>query len=96
VRQWQARLVASNPTPPSIIDPRQSTLYTVIVYAADLSTGVYRSDDGGKLWVQIAKGLTMRAVKSLAVSFRRRTLYAATEGGGVFPPGCQARCRERR
>ena len=63
-----------------VIDPTSSQ----VVYAADLSTGVYRSDDGGKLWVQIAKGLTMRAVKSLAVSSDGGTLYAATEGGGVF------------
>jgi len=54
------------------------------VYAADLRTGVYRSDDGGKLWVQIDKGLTMRAVKALTISSDGGTLYAATEGGGVF------------
>jgi uncharacterized protein (TIGR03437 family) len=63
-----------------VIDPTSSQ----VVYAADLSTGVYRSDDGGKLWVQIAKGLTMRAVKALTISADGGTLYAATEGGGVF------------
>ena len=63
-----------------VVDPTDST----IVYAADLRTGVYRSDDGGKLWVQIDKGLTMRAVKALTISSDGGTLYAATEGGGVF------------
>jgi uncharacterized protein (TIGR03437 family) len=63
-----------------VVDPTSSQ----VVYAADLRTGVYRSDDGGKLWVQIAKGLTMRAVKALAISSEGGTLYAATEGGGVF------------
>jgi uncharacterized protein (TIGR03437 family) len=63
-----------------VIDPTSSQ----VVYAADLRTGVYRSDDGGKLWVQIAKGLTMRAVTSLAISSDGGTLYAATEGGGIF------------
>jgi uncharacterized protein (TIGR03437 family) len=63
-----------------VIDPTSSQ----VVYAADLSTGVYRSDNGGTLWVQIAKGLTMRAVKSLAISADGGTLYAATEGGGIF------------
>jgi uncharacterized protein (TIGR03437 family) len=63
-----------------VIDPTSSQ----VVYAAEVSTGVYRSDDGGKLWVQISKGLTMRAVKALAISSDGGTLYAATEGGGVF------------
>ena len=63
-----------------VIDPTSSQ----VVYAADLSTGVYRSDNGGTLWVQIDKGLTMRAVEALTISSDGGTLYAATEGGGVF------------
>ena len=54
------------------------------LYAADLRTGVYRSEDGGKLWIQISRGLSMRAVKALAISSDGGTLYAATEGEGVF------------
>jgi uncharacterized protein (TIGR03437 family) len=55
-----------------------------IVYAADVMTGVYRSEDGGQLWVSINRGLRTRAVKALAISSDGSTLYAATEGEGVF------------
>jgi uncharacterized protein (TIGR03437 family) len=54
------------------------------VYAADFHTGVYRSSDGGKLWRQINRGLRTRAVNALAISEDGGTLYAATEGEGVF------------
>lgn len=55
-----------------------------VLYAADLRTGVYRSTDGGNLWVQVSRGLSTRAVKSLSLSSDGGTLYAATEGEGVF------------
>jgi photosystem II stability/assembly factor-like uncharacterized protein len=63
-----------------VIDPTDSNT----LYAADLHTGAYRSQDGGKLWVQINKGLHTRAVRALAISADGGTLYAATEGEGVF------------
>jgi len=63
-----------------VIDPTDSN----IVYAGDLRTGVYRSENGGQLWVQVNKGLSTRAVKALALSSDGGTLYAATEGEGVF------------
>ncbi len=63
-----------------VVDPTSSQ----IVYAADLRTGVYRSDDGGGLWIRINEGLRTRAVKALAISSDGSTLYAATEGEGVF------------
>jgi uncharacterized protein (TIGR03437 family) len=55
-----------------------------VLYAADLHTGVYRSADGGNLWVQVSKGLSTRAVTALSLSSDGGTLYAGTEGGGVF------------
>jgi len=63
-----------------VIDPTNSQL----LYAADIRIGVYRSEDGGKLWVRINEGLRTRAVNALAISSDGRTLYAATEGEGVF------------
>jgi len=63
-----------------VIDPTNPQ----VIYAADLRTGVYRSEDGGKLWVRINEGLRTRAVKALAISTDGKTLYAATEGEGVF------------
>jgi photosystem II stability/assembly factor-like uncharacterized protein len=63
-----------------VIDP----LDPQVIYAADLRTGVYRSSDGTKTWVKINEGLRTRAVRALAISSDGRTLYAATEGEGVF------------
>jgi uncharacterized protein (TIGR03437 family) len=54
------------------------------VFAADMRTGVYRSADGGKSWVQIDQGLSTRAVNALAISADGSTLYAASDGEGVF------------
>ena len=63
-----------------VADPTNSG----ILYAADITTGVYRSDDRGGLWVAVNKGLSTRAVESLAIASDASTLYAATEGEGVF------------
>lgn len=63
-----------------VFDPTNSQ----IVYAADVRTGVYRSQNGGQLWGRINEGLRTRAVNALAISSDGRTLYAATEGEGVF------------
>jgi photosystem II stability/assembly factor-like uncharacterized protein len=62
------------------IDPTNPT----ILYAGDLRTGCYRSSDGGQTWHKMSNGLHTRAVKSLAISSDGSTLYAATEGEGVF------------
>jgi photosystem II stability/assembly factor-like uncharacterized protein len=66
------RSIAVDPTNPETL------------YAADIHTGVYRSLDGAKTWVKINNGLRTRAVKGLAISSDGKTLYAATEGEGVF------------
>ena len=63
-----------------LIDPTMPQ----VVYAADPRTGVYRSEDGGKSWVLMNRGLRMRNVNALALSSDGSTLYAATEGEGVF------------
>jgi hypothetical protein len=56
------------------------------VYAGDLYSGVYRSTDHGNTWAPYPdwkmSGLTVRAVKDLAIS--GNVMYAATQGGGVF------------
>lgn len=57
---------------------------TSVVYAADIQTGVYRSTDAGQTWIRMNDGLRTRAVKSVAISADGMTLYAATEGEGVF------------
>jgi photosystem II stability/assembly factor-like uncharacterized protein len=62
------------------IDPTNSNL----LYAGDLLTGVYRSQDAGQTWEQINDGLRTRSVMALAVSADGGTVYAGTNGEGVF------------
>jgi len=57
---------------------------TSTLFCGDLRTGCYRSSDGGQTWIKINEGLRTRAVKALAISSDGSTLYAATEGEGVF------------
>jgi photosystem II stability/assembly factor-like uncharacterized protein len=56
------------------------------VFAGDLYSGIYRSLDRGNTWTSFPdwkmSGLSMRAVKDIAVS--KKVMYAATQGGGVF------------
>ena len=63
-----------------VIDPKEPQ----VLYAGDYHSGVYRSVDGGKTWLAINRNLTMRTVTALAISSDGGTLYAATEGEGVF------------
>ena len=70
-----------------VIDPTN----TQVIYAADMLQGVFRSEDGGKLWVQVIRGLTMRTVAALSLTADGGTLYAATDGGGVFRLDLKAR-----
>jgi hypothetical protein len=55
-----------------------------VVYTSDISSGVYRSDDGGETWLKLSEGLTTRAATGLSLSADGNHLYAATSGGGVF------------
>ena len=63
-----------------VVDPTQPN----IVYAADIQNGVNRSTDSGATWQQIKHGLKVKAVHGLAISGDGQTLYAATEGNGVY------------
>jgi hypothetical protein len=63
-----------------VIDPVEPQ----ILYAADLSMGVYMSTDGGASWTPINDGLSTKAATSLAISADGWILYAATSGEGVF------------
>jgi len=54
------------------------------VWLSELFSGVFLSTDGGRTWRAVNQGLSNRAVNDLAISSDGRTLYAATEGGGVF------------
>ena len=66
-----------------VIDPTNSQM----IYAGDLSSGVYMSTDGGNNWIPIKEGLSTKAVTAMAISSDGKVLYAATEGEGVFRLG---------
>ena len=55
-----------------------------VVYAGSVRSGIYLSEDGGGIWKQHNDGLTTRAVLDLAIASDGETLYATTDGGGVF------------
>jgi photosystem II stability/assembly factor-like uncharacterized protein len=55
-----------------------------VLWAGDLQSGVYRSADAGRRWVRVNDGLSTRAVRTLAMSSDGRTIYAGTQGEGVF------------
>jgi photosystem II stability/assembly factor-like uncharacterized protein len=63
-----------------VIDPANPS----VLWAGDLRSGVYRSADGAATWVRVNEGLRTRAVRALAISSDGGTLYAGTEGEGVF------------
>jgi photosystem II stability/assembly factor-like uncharacterized protein len=63
-----------------VIDPANPKT----IYAADFSSGIYMSTDGGMNWQMINDGLSTRAVSALAISRSGKVLYAATSGEGVF------------
>jgi len=63
-----------------VFDPTNSQ----IIYAADLTSGIYISKDGGQTWYIMNGGLTTRSVISLDISSDGSILYAATSGEGVF------------
>jgi photosystem II stability/assembly factor-like uncharacterized protein len=61
------------------IDPARPTT----LYAATDQRGVFRSTDAGKSWHSLDAGLRDRIVTGFALDATGRTVYAATEGGGV-------------
>jgi photosystem II stability/assembly factor-like uncharacterized protein len=63
-----------------VIDPADPR----VVYAADRMSGVYRSEDDGASWMAISVGLDLHEINALAISADGATVYAATEGAGVY------------
>jgi hypothetical protein len=61
------------------IDPAHPTT----LYVATDSRGVLRSTDAGMSWHSFNVGLTDRTVAAFALDATGRTVYAATQGGGV-------------
>ena len=60
------------------------------VFASDIHSGVYVSEDSGLTWRAVVGGLRTRAVNGLAISSDGAHLYAATEGEGVYRLDLQA------
>ena len=53
------------------------------LYVATDSRGVFRSTDAAASWHSLNAGLADRIVTAFALDGTGRTVYAATEGGGV-------------
>lgn len=55
------------------------------IFAADLNTGVYVSEDEGVNWYQINEGLSIKSVIALTISSSSKgeILYAGTYGAGI-------------
>jgi photosystem II stability/assembly factor-like uncharacterized protein len=64
-----------------VFDPTSSG---EVVYAADLFSGVYRSQDDGRTWQAINGGMGVRSINALALSSDGQHLYAASDGSGVY------------
>ena len=63
-----------------VVDPVRKD----VVYAGTRFSGVYISEDGGERWRLLNDGLVTRALFSLSMSPDGSTLYAGTQGGGVY------------
>jgi photosystem II stability/assembly factor-like uncharacterized protein len=55
-----------------------------VVYAADHSSGVYCSTNGGVTWEKINAGLDNRAAMTVGLSAGGHYLYLGTDGEGVY------------
>ncbi len=67
---WSANVVAVNPL-------RTSEIFV------QSGWGVFASVDGGGTWTSLSEGLPVNATNGLAVDGTGRTLYVATDGGGI-------------
>ncbi len=82
-RTWQWRRLGMDPYEPIssiLIDPVRPN----VMYAGSMQRGIYLSEDGGNIWRLINNGLSVRSIRSLSISADGNTLYAGTDGGGVF------------
>jgi hypothetical protein len=80
---WAPSSAGMNPTATIrdiVVDPTNPQ----VVYAGAQDSGVFQSEDGGQRWQAINDGLTNRSVYTLAISADGQTLYAGTDGAGVF------------
>jgi photosystem II stability/assembly factor-like uncharacterized protein len=80
---WNAWMPGIDPNA-SISDIVFDPAHTEVMYVSDLKSGVYRLDPDSQTFVQINIGLDNREVTSLAISSDGWTVYAGTEGAGVF------------
>ena len=81
--QWSAWMPGIDPNA-SISDIVFDPTHVEVMYVSDLKSGVYRFDPGSQSFAQINIGLDNREVNSLAISSDGWTVYAGTEGAGVF------------
>jgi photosystem II stability/assembly factor-like uncharacterized protein len=79
-----------------ILDIAIDPIQTDHIYAADFSSGIHFSPDGGKSWSTINSGVTLRVATCLDISSDGAVLYAGIKGNGVLrmtlknlPPGIQ-------
>ncbi|MEN8204144.1 MAG: T9SS type A sorting domain-containing protein [Bacteroidota bacterium] len=63
-----------------VIDPSN----TRNIYAADYSTGIHYSGDGGASWARINSGIALRTPTCLSISGDGTVLYAGISGDGVL------------
>jgi hypothetical protein len=80
---WKPSLVGMDPNehvPAIVVDPRRPN----VVYAGSTRSGLFVSTDAGKTWRLHNDGLRTRSILVLAVSSDGETLYAGTQGEGVF------------
>jgi len=61
------------------IDPRDSN----ILYAT-ISGKIFKSTDGAESWCEAVSGLTVTSVGSFVIDVATDTVYAASDGGGIF------------
>jgi hypothetical protein len=54
------------------------------VYAGTFGAGVFKSTDGGVTWIDLNSGLGSALIRSLALGAESATLFAGTDGAGVF------------
>jgi photosystem II stability/assembly factor-like uncharacterized protein len=80
---WKRSSAGMDPNEPILVlavDP----VRTHVIYAGSLRSGVFVSQDGAETWRPLSQGLHNRTVLGLALAADGQTLYAGTDGGGVY------------
>jgi hypothetical protein len=85
---WEARSGPADNADARLMDVQHNALVADPARPAQLyvgaDIGVWRSPDGGRTWRRFADGLPDAAVLDLKLHPRRRLLWAATHGRGVY------------